>query len=171
MKANLVSSVWSIYQLTWVKWTISWISNSSCRTCILSSAPSFPPRGGTNLNRSHCSRSIIHHGFNHSSRMHGWRVAVPDASTLFMVWHSKSKCIIYGPKWMRLPSVRCLFFQTQSQIAACQKLWSNTIYGSGPTAALIYDSKLKRMKNLWRQFVGSHKTIIELWSGISSLRV
>lgn len=28
------------------------------------------------------------------------------------------------------------------------KLWSNTIYGSGPTAALIYDSKLKRMKNL-----------------------
>lgn len=51
------------------------------------------------------------------------------------------------------------------------KLWSNTIYGSGPTAALIYDSKLKRMKNLWRQFVGSHKTIIELWSGISSLRV
>lgn len=33
---------------------------------------------------------------------------------------------------------------------------------------MIYDSKLKRMKNVWQQFVGSHKTIIELWSGVLS---
>lgn len=36
---------------------------------------------------------------------------------------------------------------------------------------MIYDSKLKRMKNLWQQFVGSHKTIIELWSGVLSFRM
>lgn len=73
-------------------------------------------------------------------------------------------------KWMH-----CLFFfffwavcfpEIQRQIGPCQKNCGATPFmAAGPRQALIYDSKLKRMKNLWQQFVASRKTIIELWSG------
>lgn len=107
-----------------------WMLNSSSRACILNSAPSFPLGNKLKL----ITLVEIHYPSQHphSSQMHnfyGRCVAVPNASTLFMVWHYKSKCIIYGPKLMHyLPCAVC-FQEIQSQIAACQN------YGAIPFRA------------------------------------